>query len=188
MESLASDHKAIGLVIDVSLRHTEEDHRIVDVVKKQLIAMVKQLLEDGEDHLYLYHPLLMDSMTRKGEQYCAIGNYESDGWRFHLFNALSQTLHVLWDLDPTLKKTILLVTDRLTDPRHIEKALFLNDKDKMDIHLVVVGVGSHVDGQAISGIQNDHLTFIQIDSPHQITPSLFEVTTNAGQVRDCETC
>ena len=83
MEEFKEEGKAVGLIFDISLRHDNQGKRIIDVVKKSLVEVIRKGFEDDVDSLYLYHPDLIDCLYNHGEQTSAIGNYESDGWRFN---------------------------------------------------------------------------------------------------------
>lgn len=132
--------KMVGLIFDISLRHYE-GHRIVDLAKRGVLQVVKTFEED--DGLYLFHPDCTDPAMNRGEQVCAVGNYDTDGYKFDLMYALKLTLYVVGAQDAG-KKYVCLVTDRISADgvNTLARVETLNKKDDMGCELLVVGVGN----------------------------------------------
>jgi hypothetical protein len=144
--------KVLGVILDLSLRHEKDGRRIIDVVKRDLVNYVKNALEDGDDMFYLYHPKLDEVVYNIGDAISAIGNYETDGWQFNVNYAFKQTLYVLEAQDPSYKRIIFFITDRLTDMKVLEKAFFINDKDIINCELIVIAIGDHCNCKEIEEI------------------------------------
>ena len=158
---LTDENKIVGLVFDLSLRHDVSGRRIIDIVKKKFAAFIKQYISNGIDAFYLYHPELVDVCFVNGEAISAVGNYETDGWLFNLETALKQTLYVLETRD--LERYLFLITDRLSDIKPVEKALFLNEKEMIDCHFIVLGIGQQYNRLSLESQSSDLLTFRHID-------------------------
>jgi len=130
MQNSQFEAKSLGIVFDLSARLEKEGRRIVDIVKKNMIDIVRKCLIDGEDSMYLYNPDLIDAYFKHGEQVCALGNYNTDGYSFDLSMALRQTLYVLMSEDDDFQKHLLFVTDRLANESALEKAFTSIKKKK----------------------------------------------------------
>jgi|LakMenE01Jun11ns_1017448.scaffolds.fasta_scaffold9912150_2 hypothetical protein len=187
MERFEDEGKSIGLIFDVSIRHSKNGRRIIDVLKKKMIDIARQLFVDGEDSFYLYHPEITEMVTTHGDQVCAIGNYNTDGWKFNMQNAFRQTLYVLLAEPLTSKKYLFFITDRITEKQSIEKALHINDKELIDCNFFLVGVGDHYDHQVLRSFENlENVRVIQLKDPSQLEPNLFREKDN-GQISQCQT-
>jgi len=132
------DSRVLGAVFDLTLRHAPDGVRILDHVKQALIKYVRDVFED-DDVFYLYHPDIIESMTKVGQEVSSIANYESDGWEFDLNFALTQTLYVLDAEHFDFQKKLFLFTDRF-NPRPIQKVVKLRDKDMIDCDVVVFSI------------------------------------------------
>lgn len=182
MEDFAAEGKTVGIIIDVSLRHDKQGRRLIDSIKKALISVVRELVEDDVDLLYLYHPQLVDCMSRHGDQFCAIGNYETDGWAFNLPIALKQTMYVMASSDIHDRKYVIYVTDRLHDRAPLDKAFHVNQKDMLDCHFYVVGIGDHYNRTLVRQVTEDQpATYLHLDHPSELTPSLFKEYANGAE-------
>lgn len=131
-------NKAVGVVLDVSLRHIDGT-RLIDEVKDQLCKFVSSFIDD-DDAFYLFHPILLDSVYSKGEIVSCLQNYETDGWSFDVAYALRQTFYVL-EAESCDSSMLILVTDRMIDPSPIEKLLVWCRKMGIECEFVVVGTG-----------------------------------------------
>jgi hypothetical protein len=120
-------------------------------------------LVDGEDGFYLYHPEITETVSMHGEQIGSIGNYNTDGWKFNLPLAFKQTLYVLMAEPLSHPKYLFFITDRLIDLTAIEKALYLNKKEMIDAHFILIGIGSNYDHQKLSSLKNENVTFLHFD-------------------------
>jgi len=138
---LFREPRALGVVLDVSLRHNKEGKRILDVVKEDLIKHIRCFDED--DLFYLYHEQVTDVAERRGEQVHAVANYNTDGFAFDLSYALKQTLYVIAAEDYEVDKSVVLVTDRMSQSSVdvLNKICDLNERDGLDCHIVACNVG-----------------------------------------------
>lgn len=192
MQDFRNEGKAVGLVLDLSLRHEAGGRRLLDVVKEQLVELVRLHFEDGLDAFYLYHPELVDSVYKCGEQTAAVSNYETDGWQFNVGQALQQALYVVACEDYTLRKYLLYVTDRVRGSAALEQLLSLNRKDGIDAHLVLVGVGDKYDREgldcaALLGRSDGSVTVLHLPEPSQLLASLTEETHGQEDSRGAAT-
>lgn len=137
-----SDTKVIGIVLDLSLRHASNGKQHLQNVKQALIDFFRKNLND-DDVMYLYHPDIVKTENRVGAHVASISNYKTDGWKFNLNLALKQTLFILAG-EPYEDKTLLLISDRLTDLKHIKSISGLNEKDMLDCKLVCVDIGENL--------------------------------------------
>ena len=103
-----------------------------------MINLVRDLFENGEDSLYLYNPQSTESVVFQGEQVFAIGNHNSDGWKFNLNFALRQTLYVLMAEDQTNRKYVILITDRIDNSFNIEKYIKINYKEMIYSNFIII--------------------------------------------------
>lgn len=175
----------------MSLRHENDGRRLIDNLKKSLINLVKEHVVDDLDSFYLYHPELVDTMSLHGDQFCAIGNYQTDGWPFNLSMALKQTLYVLAAEGHHVTKYLIYVTDRNDNAHPLEKALHLNRKDMIEAHLILIGIGDHYDRGVMSllsklGEADGSVTRLHLPTAADLTPSLFKENTN-GEANACST-
>lgn len=132
---------AFGVVLDLSLAHEVDGKRRLDNVKKQLVQFIREAVADVEDSLYLYHADLVDTMIKNGDQVSAVSNYETDGWKFNISNALKQTLYVIAAEDDDYRKILILVTDRIDNTTPLKKAMRLNEVNGYEVKFLVVGIG-----------------------------------------------
>lgn len=175
MHNFESEGKCVGLIFDVSIRHDINGKRIIDILKKQTIDIIRELLIDGEDYFYLYHPEIQESVLSHAESVCAIGNYNTDGWEFNVNYALRHTLYVLMSDDMTFKKYLILITDRLCDKNAIEKAIFLDKKENIDCHFFVVGIGEFFQKNLFEKtIDLKNVTLIHLNSALDLKSDLFK--------------
>ena len=135
--------KNVCVVLDVSLRHTEEGSRLLDVVKSQLVEFIREEMVNGEDSFYLYHPAIVELLYYRGDQVGAVGNYESDGSRSNINLSLKQCLYVAAAESEGYDRHVFLISDRLQakDRVAIERFHSLNERDYLECNLFVVGVG-----------------------------------------------
>lgn len=140
-----SHDKCVGIVLDVSLNHTPGGRRILDVVKNQLREFIRNNLINGGDVFYLYHPQLVETLRSRGDQVCAVANYETNGNKMDVEFALKQTLYVLAAEDEDLDKTVILISDRIGPEysRYLKKFHRLNEVDEIECELFVIRVGRH---------------------------------------------
>ena len=176
----------------MSLRHDHTGRRLIDNLKKSLINVVKETIEDDVDLFYLYHPELVDAMTLHGEQFCAIGNYQTDGWPFNLGMAVKQTLYVLAAKDHHVRKYLIYITDRNDNSLPLEKALHLNRKDMIEAHFILIGIGDQYDRGVMSllsklGEVDGNVTYLHLPSAADLTLSLFKENTNGEANAYCTT-
>jgi hypothetical protein len=156
-------------VFDLSLRHTEQGKRVLDVVKKEMVEYVRRLLE-GEDLFYLYHPQIFEPTENVGQMVSCIDNYETDGWVFDLGYALKQAFFIVAAEDEDMEKTIILITDRLQDTSPITKLLRLERRDQTGCRFVVVSIGQNCIDLSLDG-----LTCLHVDDPSSLCKLLEEV-------------
>jgi hypothetical protein len=160
--------KNIGLVLHLSSRE-HEGRRVVDEVRKSLVRFVCKT--ESEDGFYLYHPQLLDAVYSQGEKTAALGNFETDGFKFDLGFALKQTLYVAARGDDYTDKVLILVTDSFlpSDLLSVKKVVVLNEKESLECKVLVVGVGNKYD--------KDKLTEYAAQ-----TPSLAYLHSHPGEV------
>jgi hypothetical protein len=151
-----------------------------------MISIVRDLLVDGEDSLYLYHPKLIESVILHGDQIGAIGNYDTDGWNINLNFAFRQTLYVLMAEDPSLPKYLIYLTDRIIDAKPLEKALKINDKEMIDCHFVLIGVGDFYNKNILAELSDkSNVSYIHVDDPIDLKSSLFKEKDNGQDNPQC---
>lgn len=168
MENFKDEGKAVGLVFDISIRH-EKNGRIIDNLKKVFVKIIKNYIENDFDSFYLYHKDLIDSITLRGDQISAVGNYETDGWKFNLNNAFRQTMYVLMGEELTFKKYFFYFTDRILSTEHIEKALKINDNHMVDVHFIFIGIGNYYDLKCLKKFEkNINVTVLHFDDTSEI--------------------
>lgn len=190
MEIFTSQGKAVGIILDLSLRHNDEGVRIVSVVKKKLVEFVKNNFEDGQDALYLYHPQIAQCSYKIGEHTAAIGNHNTDGSLFSLDFALKQTLYVLANEDIDFDKHIIFITDRVQNSHPLEKLLYLNTKDRIDAKITMIGVGDYYNRGVCDLMQklanetgkttrqNKPLEYIHLDGRFELPDTLLKETAH----------
>lgn len=187
MEGFEEEAKSVGLIFDVSVRHGSDGRRLIDNLKKRMIEVIRHLFVDGEDGFYLYHPKITETVTSHGDQVAAVGNYNTDGWKFNLQNAVRQTLYVLMAEPLTYRKYLIFITDRITEDKALEKALHINDKEIIDCHFIFIGVGNFYDKNILNKYQElENVDVFHLESPLHLELSLFREQYN-GQVSQCPT-
>ena len=167
--------RVLGLILDVSLAHTSEGTRVLDVLKKQLIDFTRETM-DGEDLFYLYHPLLVDPVYDIGQIVSTIGNYETDGWPFDLRYALKLTYYVVLNQDEDAQKMIMLVTDRARDQVAIEKLLFIEEREQCGCQFIFVGVGNNY-RKSLFDLDHEQVRHFHLECPSDFNTLLLERTT-----------
>jgi hypothetical protein len=193
MEIFTTQGKAVGIVLDISLRHNEDGIRIISVVKKKLVEFVKSNMDDGQDALYLYHPQIFSGSYKIGEHTAAIGNYNTDGCLFSLDFALKQTLYVIANEDQDFDKHIIFITDRVQNPHPLEKLLYLNSKDRIDAKITLIGVGDYYNKgvcELMQKLANETgkttrqirpLEYIHLDGKFELPDTLLKETAHGDQ-------
>ena len=156
-----------------------------------MINLVRDLFENGEDSLYLYNPQSTESVVFQGEQVFAIGNHNSDGWKFNLNFALRQTLYVLMAEDQTNRKYVILITDRIDNSFNIEKYIKINYKEMIYSNFIIICVGENFDKKVLEKF-NEHseITYLHINQPDELEPCLLNNIKEKknGQTKSyCET-
>jgi hypothetical protein len=140
----------IALVLHLSSRDYG-GRRIVDEVRKSLVRFV--CTTESEDGFYLYHPQVLEPVYSQGEKTAALGNFETDGYKFDLGFALKQSLYVAArNGDSYIDKVLLLVTDSFvsTDLPSVKKVVVLNEKEDLECKVLVVGIGNRYDADTLS--------------------------------------
>jgi len=159
------------LTLDVSLAHIEGQRRL-SVVKEQLIDFVRNTME-GEDLFYLYHPEIIEPVYDVGKIVSHIGNYETNGWKFDLRQALKLAYYVMAAQDEDAEKMLLFVTDRIIDRIAIKKLLLVEEREQTDCRFVFVGIGTRYDKLALQ-LTHDQVTYIHLDSASDLNATLLE--------------
>lgn len=186
MEEFEKDGKSIGIVIDVSLRHDRTGRRVVDAVKKGFLGIIREFVADGVDVLYLFHPQLLECLEWNGDQNSAISNYETDGWHFDTSYALKQTLFVLEAQDPTSRKYLFYVTDRCQSEEPFQKALFLNQRDLIGVHFVLIGIGDKYDREVFKIVKDlgaNDVSVIHLDDSVSFNSSVLKDLDNVQNLQ-----
>jgi hypothetical protein len=187
MEEFQEEGKSIGLIFDVSIRHAKNGRRIIDTLKKQMISLVREFVVDDADSFYLYHPDLWDTVNLHGDQISCIGNYDTDGWKINLHHAFRQTIYVLLNDAMTLKKYVFFITDRVTDVKPIEKALYLNEKELLESKFIIIGVGDLYDRSLVSKLSEENgILHIHVDQPEDLTTLLFKEKISGRKDLQCQ--
>jgi hypothetical protein len=190
MEGFTKSGKVVGVVIDVTDRLDDTGRRTVDTVRKALIEIVKKGLEDDVDCFYLYHPEIVELTYRHGDQFSAIGNYETDGYRFDLRQALKQTLYVIGSEDYDLQKYLILISDRIEDDVALRKVIQLNRKDMFDIHFIFVGIGNGYSKKALDvasklGEEDQSVTCLYLKNASELPSLLLKEKENGTEDLCC---
>jgi hypothetical protein len=137
-----SDVEAIGIILDLSLRYSSNGKTNVDNVKQSLIDFFRKNL-DEDDVVYLYHPEIIQTENHVGAHVAAVSNYKTDGWKFDLMAALQQTLFIVAS-EPCEDRTLVLVTDRLSETKVLSKIASINQKSDLQCKIICVDIGSHL--------------------------------------------
>ena len=142
MHEFTEPDKAVGIILDLSLRHDSSGNRLIDETKKSLIELITGSFENDIDLMYLYHPDAVDVADKHGLQCCQINSYNTDGHMFNLMFALKQTLYAIavQDVGFNTRKYVILITDRFKEPHCLDAISRLNQKnmipsDVIHIHL-----------------------------------------------------
>lgn len=153
-----------------------------------MIKVVQQFMVDGEDSFYLYHPEISETVTSHGEQIGAIGNYNTDGWKFPLSIAFRQTLYVLMAEPITYRKYFIIATDRMTDANALQMAMQINDNEMIDCHFVFIGIGEQYDHNLLSKFgERSNVTYFHIEDPDNLDPAMFKENENGENDTQCKT-
>ena len=145
--------RAIGVILDLTLRHTKDDIRVVDVIKKCLINFVRGF--DDDDILYLYDEMKITSEHKRGRQVHAVASYTTDGFEFDLYYALKQTLYVLQAEDQDFDKVIYIINDRVRNPSYFNKIVALNIREGSEVEFVLItSQPLTVDGMRVVNFQD----------------------------------
>lgn len=163
-------NKTIGLVLHLSSRE-HEGRRVVDDVRKAMVRFVCKT--DSEDGFYLYHPQILEAAYSQGEKTAALGNFETDGFKFDLGFAMKQTLYVTARGDE--EKVLLLVTDSFlaADLTSVKKVLLLNRKEDLGCKILVIGLGQRYDESALTDYasKTPEMAYLHSD-PNQVDVTL----------------
>ena len=162
--------KVLGLIIDMTLEHHQK-RRLLDIVKEQVIKYIREDFID-DDQFYLYHPEVVEVLWRLGEQVAAVGNYDTDGWKFDLEYALKQTLYVVGAEDVDSPKLLCVVSNRQRDSWLYKKILRLNDKDGYGCNVLHIAIGES--GQSFD-VEDKRFKSIKLEDPHVIAETMKEM-------------
>lgn len=189
MKSFENEGKAVGLIFDVSIRHCKNGRRNIDVLKKKMIEVIRTFLVDGEDSFYLYHPAIYETVTSHGDQVGAIGNYNTDGWRFNMQNAFKQSLYVLMAEPITYQKYVIFITDRIQDYTSIEKAIHIDEKEMIDSHFFLIGIDKNYDKNCLEKFKDlNNVTLMHFDDATLLETNSFLENINGQTTQHCQTC
>ena len=170
-EFTVSQGRILGLVLDVSLRH-QDDERILDAVKTGLVQFAKETLQ-SEDIFYLYHAEIIDTVEDLGEIVSTIGNYETDGWNIDLRHALEQTFYVMSAEDEDYERIFLYITDRVQKNSDLKRTLTFEKRDQTGCNFLFFGIGNHYNKAALSEMRaNDCVTYVHLNSPQELYSNL----------------
>ena len=164
MSKQLSDVEVIGIVLDISQRHSINGKTNLENVKKSLIESFRKNLKN-DDIVYLWQEDVIRTDTT-GAAVASISNYKSEGWNFDLQFSLRQMLYIL-SAEPHEIKTLLLISDRLSDLKSINNISKLNDKDRLDCNLICFDIGNHLPDASFAKI-------IHVLDSSQLTDSLKE--------------
>jgi hypothetical protein len=152
-----------------------------------MISFVREFVVDDADTFYLYHPDLWESLNLHGDQISCIGNYDTDGWKINLYHALRQTIYVLLNESMTYKKYVFFITDRLSDAKPIEKAIYLNNKEMLESQFVIIGVGNFYDHSLVRKLSEENdILYIHVDQPEELTTLLFKEKISGRKEIQCQ--
>lgn len=172
MEKFAEEGKTVGIVFDISLRHDSNGNRLLDEVKKSIVDLINKTFENGIDMLYLYHPELVEVLEKQGDQTSAINNYDTDGFKFNLENALKQTIYLISNNCFDSRRYLILLTDRILNTRPIEKLILINKKDFLNVNLIVVSIGNFCNKDIVF----DDVFHIHLDKASDLIGKLIKET------------
>ena len=174
----------VGIVLDLSLRHTKDGQRIIDGVKDQLVEYVRTF--DYVDLFYLYHEDVVDVVEGRGKRIHAVASYQTDGFEFDLSYALKQTLYVVGSEEDD--KRIYLITDRFSEKsiKAIRKIEMLNEKDGLDCKIYVVAIGDRNNQKAL-GSCDEGIQSVVLSDPSELYSCLTEeISDGADSQRTAE--
>ena len=165
MQDLAGTSElTICVILDLSLSCLKDGRRLIDIAKSGLIEFVRDNLVRGRDEFYLYHPEVIELLDETGDQVAAVANFETDGTRLNLSEALKVCLYVASFGSEASIRHVLLVSDRLCENDEIAMSKFhrLSRTDGLDVSLAVVDLspasndvveeGSHRVKKLIKGV------------------------------------
>ena len=161
--------RVIGLVLDLSLRSVA-GRRIIETVRDEMISFVKNLEDDG---FYVDQTNSKVSYTC-GAQVAVLGNFETDGFRKDLGYSLRETLFVVSSEEDDFEKTVILISDRLSDSDlpALKKLFALNKKNDNSCQLVVIGLTTDCKKLTLDGVKFLH--FDEITAFKDIYKTLFQ--------------
>ena len=169
-----SEIDVVGIVLDISQRHSSNGSKNIDNVKSSLVDFLRKNFDD-DDIMYLYHPDIIEPSNRVGAQVATISNYRTDGWKFDLGYALKQTLFII-SAESYESKSLLLITDRLDDPAILKKISSLNKKDMLGCNLICVDVGCHLPDV-------DFAKIVHVPDSSQLVDSFKEIVYGKNDIR-----
>lgn len=150
--------KAVGVVIDCSLRHTFTGRRLIDEIQRQLITFVHML--DEEDVFYLYKPDSLSPLDHRGEQVAAIASYRTDEFGFRLDFALRQTMYVICAQGYD-ESWLIYLTDRIrSDAEACRRVCLFKQKDSLDCRFLFIGIGSRYSKKTLDSCKG--LDFVSV--------------------------
>jgi len=119
-------------------------------------------------------------VTSRGDQICAVGNYETDGWLFNLNNAFRRTIYVIMGQELTYKKYLFYFTDRILTTKHIDLALQIDKGNMVDVHFILIGIGNYYDKSCLKKFENHaNVTVLHFDDTSEIfIKELFDGSKN----------
>lgn len=161
--------RAVGVVLDLTLRHTN-GVRSLEIVKEGLLEFVKDF---DEDMFYLYHELVTTPEYRRGKQVHAIASYETDGYEYDLYFAIKQTLWVLDAEDYDYRKTLYIISDRFRQRAALNRVVRLSEKEGTDIEFVLVLISADAVGI------DEHVRVVKLNDATQLA-QFFEQENSDG--------
>lgn len=173
----------LGIIIDISLRHSENDTsdiRLVDLVKRDLISFIRTLQAD--DEIYIYEADCVEiAKNRRGKQVSQVNSYEPI--YIDSINALKQTLYVVACEDMDAFRCVVYITDNTSAmlKNRFNKIKKLNDINYLDCEFALISLG----GEDLAGISGEINTFQQKDS---IIDSLKELLENGRYGKNENSC
>lgn len=163
MEEFLMGHgNFLGVTLDISLSHFN-GKRILDVVKEQLIKFVRNTI-DGEDLFFIYDSEELDPVYDIGKIVSEIGNYYTDGCVYDLRQSFKFMYYLMLVQDDDMKKTLLFITDRITDRFAVNKIISLEDREESLCDIVFVGIGDNYD-KSILETKCNNIKHIHINDP-----------------------
>lgn len=161
--------KVLGIVFDMTLEHYQK-RRFVDIVKEQIIKYIREDFID-DDQMYLYHPQIIEMLFKLGDQVGAIGNYNTDGWKFDLEYALKQTLYVVGSEDIDSPKLVCVISNRQRDEWLYKKLMKINEKDNYCCNILHIALGVAEE----FSIEDKRFNSIKLDDPEMILNTIKEI-------------